>query len=279
MGVSPRDVIRPGDVVRLTVIREEELSGDFPVNQFGTVVLPLVGEYDVTNESNRSLREKVIRYLQKLRSARDIELVVLRRVRVLGEVNVPGVYPLDPTMSVADAVAMAKGRSQWADEGKVMLRRGGEVVVANLRLDMLLSESTILSGDEIWVPRISWLNRNLSAVVAVGSTVAGIMVTLMFDDGTLSERAWGGFKGAQDRCPTGGPGSPPHDGWGACCTPGAHGGVHPDGPARLRGLRLGPDRRGKIWTRHARGALDAQQRRGSVHGDGRASQPLSRPRK
>ena len=178
-GASTEDVIRPGDVVRLTVIREEELSGDFPVNQFGTVVLPLVGEYDVTNESNRSLREKVIRDLQKVRAARDIELVVLRRVRVLGEVNVPGVYPLDPTMSVADAVAMAKGRSQWADEGKVMLRRGDQVVVTNLRLDMMLSESTILSGDEIFVPRISWLNRNLSAVVAVGSTVAGIMVTLL----------------------------------------------------------------------------------------------------
>ena len=111
-GATAEDVIRPGDVVRLTVIREEELSGEFPVNQFGTVVLPLVGEYDVTHESNRSLREKVIRDLQKIRSARDIELVVLRRVRVVGEVNVPGVYPLDPTMSVADAVALAKGRTQ-----------------------------------------------------------------------------------------------------------------------------------------------------------------------
>ena len=89
------------------------------------MVLPLVGEYDVTHETNWSLREKVIRDLHEIRAARDIELVVLRRVRVVGEVNAPGVYPLDPTMSVADAVAMAKGRTQWADEGKVVLRRGG----------------------------------------------------------------------------------------------------------------------------------------------------------
>lgn len=178
-GVTVEDVIRPGDVVRLTVIREEELSGDFPVNQFGTVVLPLVGEYDVTHESNRSLREKVIRDLQKIRSARDIELVVLRRVRVVGEVNEPGVYPLDPTMSVADAVALAKGRTQWADEGKVLLRRGSQVVVADLRLDMMVSESAILSGDEIFVPRLSWLDRNLSVAVVGGSTFAGILVTLL----------------------------------------------------------------------------------------------------
>jgi polysaccharide export outer membrane protein len=177
--VSVEDVIRPGDVVRLTVLREGELSGEFPVNQFGTVVLPLVGEYDVTHESNRSLREKVIRDLQKIRSARDIELVVLRRVRVVGEVNEPGVYPLDPTMSVADAVALAKGRTQFADEGKVVLRRGGQVVDADLRLGVPLSESAILSGDEIFVPRRGWVDRNLGAVVAGASTLGGILITLL----------------------------------------------------------------------------------------------------
>ena len=131
------------------------------------MVLPLVGEYDVTHETNWSLREKVIRDLHEIRAARDIELVVLRRVRVVGEVNAPGVYPLDPTMSVADAVAMAKGRTQWADEGKVVLRRGGgQVVDADLRLEMPLSESAILSGGEIFVPRRGWVDRNLSAVVA-----------------------------------------------------------------------------------------------------------------
>ena len=60
-----------------------------------------------------------------------------------------------------------------------MLRRGNQVVVADLRLDMRVSESAILSGDEIFVPRLSWLDRNLSAAVAVGSTVAGILVTLL----------------------------------------------------------------------------------------------------
>src|SRR5688572_5881737 len=115
--------IRPGDLVRVTVMRDKDLSGDFPVNQFGTVVLPLVGEYDVTRESHRSLREKVIADLQELRHARDIEVVVLRRVRVIGEVNEPGVFNLDPTMSIADAVAMAKGRTQFARESEVVLRR------------------------------------------------------------------------------------------------------------------------------------------------------------
>jgi polysaccharide export outer membrane protein len=178
-GASAEDVIRPGDVVRLTVLRQGELSGEFPVNQFNTVVLPLLGEYDVTHESNRSLREKVIRDLQLIRSVRDIELVVLRRVRVVGEVNLPGVYQLDPTMSVADAVATARGRTEFGEEGKVLLRRGGQVVDADLRLDMPISESEVLSGDEIFVPRRAWIDLNLGAVVAGVSTLGGIIVTLI----------------------------------------------------------------------------------------------------
>jgi polysaccharide export outer membrane protein len=176
---SPAETILPGDVVRLTVIRDKTLSGDFPVNQFGTVVLPLVGEYDVRSETYRTLRDRVIRDLQEVRQAKDVELVVLRRVRVVGEVNVPGVYPLDPTMTVADAIATAKGRNQFASEGKVVLRRGDKVIDADLTLETPISESPILSGDEIFIPRRSWVDRNLSAVVAGASTVAGIVVTLI----------------------------------------------------------------------------------------------------
>ena len=173
------DPIRPGDVVRLTLLRDKDLSGDFPVNQFGTVVLPLVGEYDVTRENHRSFREKVIKDLQEIRYAKDIEVVVLRRVRVEGEVNEPGVLSLDPTMSIADAVAMAKGRTQFAEEGRVILRRRGEVIDADLRLDARVGESAVQSGDEIFVPRRGWIDRNLTAVVAGASTVATILITLL----------------------------------------------------------------------------------------------------
>jgi protein involved in polysaccharide export with SLBB domain len=173
------DAIRPGDIVRLSVLRDKDLSGDFPVNQFGTVVLPLVGEYDVTRESHRTLRDKVIHDLQEIRFAKDIEVVVLRRVRVVGEVNEAGVYPLDPTMSIADAVALAKGRTQLAEEGRVVLRRGGRVIDADLRMDMRVGETPIQSGDEIFVPRRGWVDRNLASVMAGASVLAGIMVTIL----------------------------------------------------------------------------------------------------
>jgi len=176
------DPIRPGDVVRLTVLSDAGLSGDYPVNQFGTVVLPVVGEYEVATETQRSLRDKVIQDLREVRNAPDIELIVLRRVRVVGEVNQPGVYPLDPTMTIADAVAMARGRTELATEGKVLLRRGAQVIDADLRLDLPLSESPVQSGDEIFIPRRGWFDRNLGIVVAAASTAVTVVLTLLLSN-------------------------------------------------------------------------------------------------
>lgn len=173
------DRIRPGDVVRLTVWREEDLSGEFPVNQFGLVVLPLVGEYDVAGETQWTFREKVLGHLRESLHNPGIELVVLRRVRVVGEVTEPGVYPLEPTMTIADAVAMARGRNPFSEEGRVVLRRDGEVIDADLREDVSISEAQIQSGDEILVPRRSFIDRHLTAIVTGASAIGGILVTLL----------------------------------------------------------------------------------------------------
>ena len=81
--------------------------------------------------------------------------------------------------AAADAVATARGRTEFGEEGKVLLRRGGQVVDADLRLDMPISESEVLSGDEIFVPRRAWIDLNLGAVVAGVSTLGGIIVTLI----------------------------------------------------------------------------------------------------
>jgi polysaccharide export outer membrane protein len=168
--------IHPGDLVRLAVLREPDLSGEFPVNQYGTVVLPLIGEYDVSRETHRSFRTRVIHDLGEIRQAQDIEVTVLRRVRIVGEVNEAGLYPLDPTMTLGDALALAGGWTELAREGKVELRRGDQVIQADVRLDQRVADSPVRSGDEILVPRRSWLSRNAPAVIG---SLAGLIVTVV----------------------------------------------------------------------------------------------------
>jgi len=168
--------IRPGDVVRLTVWREIDLTGDFPVNQFNTVVLPMVGEYDVTRETHLSLRRRVIDDLRVHIRTDAIEVVVLKRVRVLGEVREPGVFFLDPTTSVADALATAGGRTPDAKEGAVFLRRDGETIHTDLLVETRISDDLIRSGDELVVPRQSWLSRNAAPVLGAASALVGLVL-------------------------------------------------------------------------------------------------------
>ena len=176
---APGAPVRPGDVVRLRVLRDSVMSGEYTVNQYGAVVLPLLGEYDVSRETDRTLRAHVIRALQDLREGSDIEVTVLRRVRVVGEVNEPGVFTLDPSMTIADAVAMAMGRTRDAHEGVVLLQRGGTLIAGDLRKDRQLAESPVQSGDEIRVPRMSWAARNTPSILGGVLGLAGLLISLL----------------------------------------------------------------------------------------------------
>lgn len=170
--------VLPGDIIRLGVWREKELSGEFPVDQHGLVSLPLIGEIDVTGETELSLRARVREAMRRELREPSIEVTVLKRVRVLGEVREPGVYALDPTMSVADALAMAGGRTPLALEGQVTLRREGERIVTDVREDTRLADLTVRTGDELLVRQRSWVDRNAGALLTGGAAMVGILVAL-----------------------------------------------------------------------------------------------------
>lgn len=169
-------VVNPGDVVRLEVWREEEMSGEFLVDQHGLVTLPLVGELDTAGQTELSLRALVRERMNESIWNPSIQLFVLKRVRVLGEVLEPGIFHLDPTMSVADALAMAGGRTPLARDGTVLLRRADESMETDVQSSALLSELAVETGDELLVPRQPWVRRNIGTVVTGATGVLTAVV-------------------------------------------------------------------------------------------------------
>jgi polysaccharide export outer membrane protein len=168
--------LRPGDAVRLRIWREPDLSGDFPVNESGVVVLPKLGPRRVVAENPDSLKAWVVRsYATFLRNP-SIEVFLVRRIQVLGAVKNPGLYPIEPMMTVADAIALAGGTTPQGQSNKVELRRQGERVPGKLAGRLLIGESPIRSGDQIFVPERSWISRNPGIVVGV----LGLVTTVIF---------------------------------------------------------------------------------------------------
>lgn len=173
--------LQPGDIIRVFIWREEDLSGDFPVNERGTAVFPLLGEWSVTEMPMTVLRDSIMAaYRVQLRNP-SITITPLRRINVLGEVQQPGLYPVDPTISLSGAIALAGGTSPDGDLSRIRVLRGGQVVHDRINAAAILNTVDIRSGDQIIVERRAWLDRNSAALVTTGVSLLGsIITTLIF---------------------------------------------------------------------------------------------------
>lgn len=168
--------LRPGDAIRLRIWREPDLSGEFKVDETGRAVLPRLGPVLVTGITPDSLqRQLVAAYSADLRNP-SIEVTALRRVQVLGAVNRPGLYEIEPTMSVADAVALAGGPTPDGKRNRVTLIRDGSVVAADLAASSSIGDAEVRSGDRLMVPMRSWVSRNPGVVIAAGISATGFII-------------------------------------------------------------------------------------------------------
>jgi len=167
--------LRPGDVLEVDIWRESDLSGSFTVDENGFVVLPMLGEFPVADIPLGELRERLrAAYEVELRNP-SIAITPLRRIHVLGHVRNPGVYRVDPTISLSGALAAAGGAQNNADLSRIRIVRQGSIVRSDARSEASLAEVDVRSGDEIYVDErrlVEW-RRNLGLVTSI---IGGLLV-------------------------------------------------------------------------------------------------------
>lgn len=175
---APANTLQPGDIVRLRIWREGDLSGDFPVDQNGMVTFPKLGPLRVSDETTSSLKAKlVIAYQQVLRNP-SIEVTHLRRVSISGAVRTPGLYPVDPTVTIADAVALAGGATPDGVHGRVELIRNGTRIGVKLDDTAQIADLPLRSGDQLFVPERNWIARNPGVFAASISAVVSLYIAV-----------------------------------------------------------------------------------------------------
>lgn len=117
----------PGDALRLIVFGEEQLSGEFRVDNGGSVALPLIGEVPARGRTPRELEQEIAQRLGQgyVRDARvSVEVLNFRPFYIYGEVNRPGQYPYAPAMTAEAAVAVAGGYTYRANQNYILITRG-----------------------------------------------------------------------------------------------------------------------------------------------------------
>jgi len=177
MGVN--QVLRPGDMVRLRIWREPDLSGDFNVDEQGVAVFPKIGPVRVGALATDSVRSLLVgSYTQFLQNP-SVEVTFLRRVNVLGWVKSPGLYHVDATMTLADVLAMAGGVESDGNQKKIELYREGQLVSSALSPQSLLSDLSVRSGDQLRVPQRNWFSRNSATVIGASLTAVALIVAAL----------------------------------------------------------------------------------------------------
>jgi polysaccharide biosynthesis/export protein VpsN len=177
--VDTAAALRPGDVVRLRIWREPDLSGDFQVNETGVVVLPKVGPLQVTSEDPRSLKARLVRAYEVYLNQVSIDVVLLRRVQVLGAVRSPGLYQVEPTMVLSDLLALAGGATSQGNLKGVELLRGGRKLRRAMSTTDSVGTASIRSGDQIYVPEKSWISRNPWFITSTIGTAVSITLAII----------------------------------------------------------------------------------------------------
>jgi polysaccharide export outer membrane protein len=177
----PESRLVPGDVIRLNIWREPDLTGEFLVQEDGNAVLPKVGPVHVTGYTPSELKTHLIEeYSRTLRNP-SIEVIVLRRILISGEVANEGVYPVDPTMSLVEALALAGGPTPAAKDDRVILIRGESETEIDLDDPAAVRNLALQSGDQLLVPSASAWAQNWKLLVGMISSTVSLAILLTRD--------------------------------------------------------------------------------------------------
>ena len=162
------EAVGAGDMLRITVFRNPELSTDTRVTEQGTISFPLIGDVPVTGLTPQQVGNRIADKLRAGKFVVNPEVSVAlaqvnsRQVSVLGNVTKPGRYPIDNVNSrLLDFIAAAGGvTGTGSDSVTVVQVRDGKTLKTDVNLDNMFRQGDTVAanmdlqpGDTIFVHR------------------------------------------------------------------------------------------------------------------------------
>lgn len=140
-----------GDVLRVTVFGQDELTNTYSVDKAGHLSFPLIGSVGARGKTPKQMEGRIASGLKRgfLRDPDvSVEIATYRPFFILGEVGTSGQYVYVPGMTIQNAVAIAGGFSARADQRDVDVTRNinGEIITGRVPVS-----DPILPGDTIAV--------------------------------------------------------------------------------------------------------------------------------
>jgi polysaccharide export outer membrane protein len=157
--------IQPGDVLMVSVWKEQDLMSEVLVRPDGGLSFPLVGDVRASGRTVDELRTLVDERLSKFIPDPSVTIAVKQiggnRIYVLGKVNRPGEFAFSQPIDVMQALSLAGGATSFAglDDIQILRRdQGGKQTARRFRYSDVergrgLEQNILLkSGDTVVVP-------------------------------------------------------------------------------------------------------------------------------
>jgi len=156
--------IQAGDLLFVSVWKEQELQGDVLVRPDGGISFPLAGDMSVAGISIEELRatlvERLLKYIPDPVVTVAVKQIGGNKIFVVGKVNRPGDFPLNRPLDVMQALSLAGGATPFAaiNDIHVLRRRDGKQQAIKFRYGDIekgksLEQNMLLeSGDTVVVP-------------------------------------------------------------------------------------------------------------------------------
>lgn len=157
-------IIGPEDVLEISVWREPDLQREVLVRPDGRISFPLAGDFKAAGRTPEQIQEIIAQRIQRYIPDPVVTVTVRtiggNKIYVIGQVKAPGAYVIGRYVDVLQALTLAGGLSEFADEDSIRIirREAGRETVFPFEYDDVkkgrkLQQNIILrGGDTVVVP-------------------------------------------------------------------------------------------------------------------------------
>ncbi|MAY43406.1 MULTISPECIES: polysaccharide biosynthesis/export family protein [unclassified Neptuniibacter] len=140
-----------GDLLRITVFGEDDLSVEVRLSDAGTISYPFLGELRTRGLTTGVLSESIRSQLADgylVNPSVSVEVVEYRQFFIYGQVEEPGGYPYQPGLTLQRAVALAGGFSERASSDEFFVASEGQEEQSPVKVGI---NATIKPGDTVTI--------------------------------------------------------------------------------------------------------------------------------
>lgn len=184
-------LIAENDLLEVDVFQVDELDREVRVDSRGSISLALIGPVEAKGRTIAQLEAEIerlyaIKYLQNPEISIFTKESAGQRITIDGSVRKPGIYAATSTTTLLQAVAMAGGFDEIADEEKLYVFRdfGKKKLVANYSVKKIRAgknpDPRIFGGDVIvsFQSGTKVAAKNLREALGIASNAVGVAAPL-----------------------------------------------------------------------------------------------------